>query len=153
MPCADEQLPADRARFVVTPVGLDEVVHLFSEWGLANGGDSLELGRQIVQKVSLATCCTRLAVPPRWMRLSRWPGHIRAGRATRIPRDGGGTDRLDATASVRSQLLVGGMLHGLADGGTLALFVPRDGSGNPEQVADWLRIAWKQTDVVRLRLL
>jgi hypothetical protein len=141
----------DRALFVAAPVGLDEVVHLFSEWGLANGGESLELGRQIVQRLRDVL--------------------LQASRSTQVDAcldspaefglDGQPASRdlvaslsaWDSTASVRSQLRACDVLHGIAGHGTMGLFVPRAGSANPEQLVDWLQTAAKQTDVVRLRLL
>jgi hypothetical protein len=47
----------------------------------------------------------------------------------------------------------GGVLHGVAEHGTLALFLPQDETPSPEHAAEWLHTAWQQTDVVRLRLL
>jgi hypothetical protein len=141
----------DRACFVVTPVGLDEVVNLFSQWGIANGGDSLELARQIVQRLrEVLSEASRSAQMDACL-----DGPAAFGlEGPPISRDAvAGLTSWDATASVRSQLRAGDVLHGLAGHGTLALYSPRDCSAAPEQVVDWLWAAWKQTDVVRLRLL
>ncbi len=46
-----------------------------------------------------------------------------------------------------------GVLQGVAEHGTLALFLPDEKTPSPEQMAEWLHTAWQQTDVVRLRLL
>ncbi len=141
----------DRARFVVTPIGLDEVVHLYTEWGLSNGGPSLELGRQIVQRLRDVL--------------------RQDGRAAQMAEclDGPATFGLDGPpqrrdavagltpwatpAAVRSQLRSAGALHALSEHGTLALFVPPDESVSAEELVDSLRHAWRQTDVVRLRML
>jgi hypothetical protein len=141
----------DRARFVVTPVGLDEVVNQFTDWGLSNGGDSLELGRQIVQRLRDV------------LRQAGRAAHLDAcldgpfafgleGAPTQRESVAGLTP-WDATAAVRSQLRAAGLLHGLAEHGTLALRLPREESVEPEQMVEWLRSAWRQTDVVRLRLV
>jgi hypothetical protein len=141
----------DRARFVVSPIGLDEVVRLFTDWGLVNGGASLELGRQIVLRLrdvlrhdgrllQLETCLDgpfSLALdtgPPQRERLA-------------------GLTPWGDTASVRGQLRAGGALHAAAEQGTLALFVPRDERAGTDEVCAWLHQAWRQTEVVRLRLL
>ncbi len=141
----------DRSRFVVTPVGLDEVVHLYSEWGLANGGESLERGRQIVQRLRdvlhQASRAAQMDACLDGPAAFAWDGAPASREMV------AGLTPWDATASARSQLRSGDALHGLAGHGTLALFVPRDGSVGAEQVVGWLRGAWRQTDVVRLRLL
>jgi hypothetical protein len=137
----------DRARFVVAVVGLDEVVHLFTDWGLANGGTSLELGRQIVLRLrdvlrqdgrllQMETCLDgpfsitlRDGAPPR--------------------QDVAGLTPWDPVASLQSQLRAAGALHGAAEHGTLALFVP-DGV---DDLCGLLHHAWRHTEVVRVRLM
>jgi hypothetical protein len=59
----------------------------------------------------------------------------------------------DTTAPLKSQLRSAGILHGIAEHGTLALFLPEDEKLSPEQIVEWLRTAWQQTDVIRLRLV
>jgi hypothetical protein len=59
----------------------------------------------------------------------------------------------DRTAALKSQWRSAGVLHGVAEHGTLALFVPEGQTPSPEAVADWLQTAWLQTDVVRLHLM
>jgi hypothetical protein len=137
----------DRARFVVVPIGLDEVVRLYTGWGLANGGASLEMGRQVVLRLrdvlrqdglrlQLETCLDG----PFGQRLGEESGRETVAGLT--PPDDG--------ASPRSQLRAGGALHALAEHGTLALFVPWDEV--EDRVCGWLEQAWRQTEVVRLRL-
>jgi hypothetical protein len=135
----------DRARFIVSVVGLDEVVRLYTDWGLANGGTSLELGRHIVTRlrdvlhhdgrlVQMETCLD-----------GPFAMQMREGVAGLTP--------WDSRASVRSQLRAGGALHALAEHGTLALFVPPDEAGSDDEVCGILHQAWRQTEVVRLRLM
>ena len=125
-------------------------MYLFTQWGMCNGGESQDLGRQIVQRLrdvlrqdgraAHLDCCLDgpfdfgLAGPP--------PGAEQVA----------GLSPWGAAAPVKSQLRAGGALHGVADAGTLALFPLADGPTAPEQLADWLRSAWQQTEVVRLRL-
>jgi hypothetical protein len=147
----------DRASLMVAPVGLDAVVHSFANKGLSAGGDALDFGRQIVQRLRdvlrqdgrnahLDTCVDgpfrfRLAEPISGG-TEEWPAIA----------DAAGLTSWDRTAALKSQLRSAGALHGVAEHGTLALFVPEERTPSPEEVADWLRTAWRQTDMVRLRL-
>jgi hypothetical protein len=140
----------DRARFVVVPVGLDEVVNLFTTWGLSNGGDSLELGRRIVQRLLEV-----LEQSGRQAQMSSclegpWTFGL-AGLPTSRDQVAGLTP-WDSSSALRSQLRAGGVLHGLAQHGTLALHLPSDEPASAQQVVEMLRAAWRQTDVVRLRI-
>jgi hypothetical protein len=140
----------DRARFVVTPVGLDEVVHLFSEWGLCNGGESLEFGKQIVRR--LLDVLHKDGRSAQMDACLDGPTNFGLAGAPARREDVAGLTPWDAAAPVRSQVRAAGVLHGLAEQGTLALFVPRDGSVESAELIDCLRGAL-QTDVVRLHVL
>jgi hypothetical protein len=147
----------DRARLVVAPVGLDSVVHSFFQKGLSAGGTALEFGRQIVQRLGdvlredgrhahLDTCLDG----PFSFRLdeakdgqNEWPN----------AEETAGLTAWDAAAALKNQLRSAGVLQGMIDHGTMALFVPEDKTPTVEQVAECLQTAWKQTDVVRLRLV
>jgi hypothetical protein len=144
-PAVQRGFVLDRARFVVVPVGLDEVVRLYTGWGLANGGASLELGRQVVlrlrevlhqdgRRAQLETCLDG----PFTLSL----GASEVGRETVA-----GLTPWDRAASVRSQLRAGAALHAVAEHGTLALFAP------PDELSACLEQVWRQTEVVRLRLM
>ena len=76
-------------------------------------------------------------------RLAAWPAS----------EDAAGLTAWDATASLKSQLRSAGVLHSVAEHGTVALFLPEEHTLSPEEFADWLHTAWQQTDVVRLRLI
>jgi hypothetical protein len=138
----------DRARLLVAPVGLDRLVRSFTGKGLSAGGAGLDFGRQVLQRLrdvlrqdgraAHLDCCLD---GPFDSGLAGPPGEEQVAGLT--PWDG--------AAPAKGQLRAGGALHGVADGGTLALFVPAAGPP-PEQVAEWLHTAWRQTDVVRLRL-
>lgn len=146
----------DRACLLVATVGLDCVVQSFVNKGLSAGGAALDFGRQIVQRLRdvlrqdgrnahLDTCLDG----PFGFRLGdtaetrgEWP----------VAEDAAGLASWDASASVKGQLRSAGVLHGIAEHGTLALFLPDDETPSPEQAIEWLHIAWQQTDVVRLRL-
>lgn len=147
----------DRARLVVAPVGLDRVVHSFFNKGLSAGGAALEFGRQIAQRLRdvlrqdgrhahLDTCLDG----PFGFRLSEAGS---GGDAWPTDEETAGLTAWDAGAALKNQLRSAGVLHGMADGGTAALFLPEDKTPSAEQVAEWLRTAWQQTDVVRLHLV
>jgi hypothetical protein len=146
----------DRARLMVAPVGLDFVVSSFGKKGMSAGGAALDFGRQIVQRLRdvlrqdgrnahLDTC---LDGPYRFYlgateeeAKDEWP----------TAEDAAGLTSWDATAPLKSQLRSAGVLQGVTEHGTLALFLPEERIPTPVQAADWLQSAWLQTDVVRLR--
>jgi hypothetical protein len=147
----------DRARLVVAPVGLDRVVYSFLNKGLSAGGAALDFGRQIVQRLRdvlrqdgrnahLDTCLDG-------------PFHFRLAEANDTPsewptaEEAAGLTAWDAKAALKSQWRSAGVLQGVAEHGTLALFLPEERTPAPEQVAEWLHTVWQQTDVVRLRLV
>jgi hypothetical protein len=146
----------DRACLLVAPVGLDRVVQSFVNKGLSAGGAALDFGRQIVQRLRdvlrqdgrnahLDTCLDG----PFGFHLGdaeetgdQWPA----------VEDAAGLAAWDATASVKGQMRSAGVLHGIAEHGTLPLFLPDDEMPSPQRAVEWLHTAWQQTDVVRLRL-
>ncbi len=141
----------DRARLVVVPVGLDGVVQSFFKKGLSAGGAALEFGRQIVlrlrevlrqdgRNVHLDTC---LDGPFSFHLESKWP---RADNAA-------GLTAWDSAAALKSQLRSAGVLQGVAEHGTLALFLSKENRLAPDDLADWLHSAWQHSDVVRVHLL
>jgi hypothetical protein len=118
----------------------------------------LDFGRQIVQRLRdvlrqdgrnahLDTCVDgpfrfRLAETTSAM-ADAWPAIEEAA----------GLTSWGATATLKSQLRSAGVLQGVAEHGTLALFVSEETTPSPEEIADWLQTAWRQTDVVRLHLI
>ncbi len=141
----------DRARLVVAPVGLDCVVQTFFKKGLSAGGAALEFGRQIVQRlrevlrqdgrnVHLDTC---LDGPFDFHLESKGPRSENAA----------GLTAWDTAAALKSQLRSAGLLQGVAEHGTLALFLSKENRLSPDDLADWLHSAWLHSDVVRVHLL
>jgi hypothetical protein len=140
----------DKARLVVAPLGLDAVVTALGGRGLGAGGAALDLGRRIVARLrdvlrsdgrsaQMDTC------------LDGPFDFALDGRAVEDAETVAGLTPWDAAASVKAQVRAGGVLHGVADHGTLALFVPADLT--PDGLAEWLRSAWQGGEVVRLRLV
>ena len=137
----------DRARLAAAPVGLDVVVQAFTGRGLCSGGAALEFGKQVVQtlhdvlrqeggQTRLATCLDG-------------PDDFHFGELA-VARVAGLTP-WDAAAPVKHQLRAAGALHAVAEGGGAALFLPQNPQLTAKVVADALRMAWKQTDVSRVR--
>lgn len=143
----------DRARLVVAPVGLDAVAESFTGRSLATGGAALDFSKRVVQRLrdvlrqdGRATHLDTCLDGPVSFRLNE-PANARAALTV------AGLTAWDPAAPVKNQLRTAGFLHALAEGGTLALFVPENQPLSAEQLADWLRTAWQQTDVARLCLV
>jgi hypothetical protein len=132
----------DRARLVVVPVGLDEVVTEFTGWGTSNGGESLELGRSLVRRLREALAHDG--------RLAQMDCRLDGPAGFRLEGEGvAGLTPWDARASLRGQVRAGSALHA-GNGGSLALFVrDEDGATLPETLAN----LWRQTEVVRVELV
>jgi hypothetical protein len=141
----------DRARLVVTPVGLDAVVQRFCSRTMASGGAALDMGREIVQRLRQVL----------WHegRLSHLeicldgPWTFDLGEEGRLPdaAHAAGLTPWDATAPVKGQLRAAGILQAIAEGGLLALFTTDNPT--PEEAAAWLRAAWQQPEIARVRFL
>jgi hypothetical protein len=147
----------DRARLLVAPLGLDCVVHSFVKKGLSAGGAALDFAKQIVLRLRdvlrqdgrIAHLDTCLDGPFRFY----FDDTAERGDGWPTAENVAGLTGWDTTAPLKSQLRSVGILHGIAEHGTLALFLPEDEKLSPEQIVEWLRTAWQQTDVVRLRLI
>ncbi len=140
----------DRARLIVAPVGLDGVARAFTGKGLADGGDALELGKEVVAGIldvlrhdgrqSLLQAC-----------LDGPSSFALEGAGTGLPEVAGLTPW--GAAGMRDQARAAGSLHELCGCGTLALFVPEDRPPAAAEAVEWLRLAWQRSDVVRLRIV
>jgi hypothetical protein len=130
----------ERARLVVTPEGLGEVVCVLAGGDLPSRGPALEFARRVLQRLRdvlrqdglacrIATC------------LDAAPGVA--------PVEG----EAEPPATVKQLLRTAGSLHAVAEGGTAQIILAAERPPSAEQIADWLRWAWHQTDVNRLRFL
>ncbi len=136
----------DRARFVVVPVGLDDVVRQFTGWSLASGGESLELAKHIVRRI--------VEVLRQDGRATQMDACVDGPVSFQLEGEGvAGLTAWDHGATAKSQLQAAGELHAVAGQGTAALFLPDNLPPSPDQVVDWLQLAWRQTDVARVRLV
>jgi len=140
----------ERARLLVSPVGLDAAVQTLLGRGLCSDEDALELGRAILRRLrevlreegrasALETCVDA----PATHTLDRGP----LSSATLAA----GPTCWDTVAPVTTQLHAAGELHAAAEAGTAVVFLPAE-PPTAEEVGGWLRCAWKETDVVRVRL-
>jgi hypothetical protein len=131
----------DRARLVVTPVGLGTVV---ARWG----GQAAEFGRAVVQRLHTALvedgrACRMVTavgcVPPGGDSVELEPealGPVAAGRA--------------ALAAVKQQLRGLNALHAGVELGSVVVSLSAENPPAAEEVAGLLRHAWQQTEATRL---
>jgi hypothetical protein len=146
----------DRARLLVAPVGLDAVVAEFTGKGLVAGGESLDCARHVVQR--LRDVLRQDGAGTRLDTCLDGPFHFRLGGGPEagplpVAAEVAGLSGWDPAAPPKEQWKAAGVLHGLTEGGTLALFLSQEKALTAEQAVDWLRAIWKQTEVVRVRLI
>jgi hypothetical protein len=138
----------ERARLVVTPVGLEEVVQQLvgrSPWA---GGAGLEFGRRVVQRLHTALrqdgqACrleTTVSDPP------AAGGHRAHGQLTCQPP----WPIAESRKSLTDQLRAAGPIHDVADLATVTVRLPGASAGDVVQL---LQDVWKKTDLVRVLLL
>ncbi len=136
----------DRARLLVTPIGLDAVVRTLTGRGLCSGGTALDLGKQIVQRLRDV-----LRQDGRKLRLEACLDGPQVGEPPAPdadPEQVAGITPWDRLANAKSQWRVAGALHGVAEQGTLLLHVPAGATA--EELFEMLRTIWEQTDVGRV---
>ncbi len=138
----------ERARLMIAPLGLETAVRALTGEGLCYG-KAPEFARQIVQRLRevlsedgraclLDTCLDT-------------PAGFELETSQRDePSLVAGLTAWDAAAPVNSQLRAAGSLHAGAGGGTAAVLVSPERTPDAEQLAEWLRGAWGQTDVGRV---
>ena len=59
----------------------------------------------------------------------------------------------DAGAPAKNQLRAAGSLHAVAETGTAAVLFAEGQLPSPDRLVEWLREAWRRTDVLRLRFV
>jgi hypothetical protein len=134
----------NRARLMIVPIGLEEIVGKMFGCGLCSVGPALEFAREVLHQLQrvltadgrscfLETC---LDSPPAEVSLP--PG---AGIAT-----------WDSSAAPQQQLRAASVLHAIAPA-TAYLLHQGFSLTSPENITELLQYTWKQTDIYRLRLL
>jgi hypothetical protein len=134
----------DRARLVVTPLGLDAVVRQLIGEPICASSAALELGRQIVQRLAKV-----LARDGRSSHLDvclDGTAYLLAAEGDQIA----GVMPWDASASPKVQLRCAGQLQPPGGAGTVTLLLPKHPATTPEELVELLRQAWK-TEITRLR--
>ncbi len=125
----------DRARLMVTPLGLDGAVRTLTGSGLNESKAGLELARRILQSLDnvLAEEGKRRLVDCVLDMSEELPGG-------------------EASAPARQQLTVAGRLHAITGTGTATVALNEDERLSVDQVVRLLEFGWRQTDVWRLRI-
>ncbi len=122
----------------------------FTGKGLSGSGPAAELGKRILQRLRETLQADHRNIHaeacidgPYHHRLE--PGQPEAAEQV------AGLTAWDMTLSAKAQGKAAGILHAIADGGTLALFLP-EGATAADVVAT-LEMLWRQTEVCRVRLV
>jgi hypothetical protein len=146
----------DRSRLIIVPVGLEAVVQGLLGHGICDGERRIKLARQIVQRLEEV-----LREDDRLGRIEACVDSCRdllVGSAAELL-DGSesthaaGLTAWDVQATPRDQIKAAGSLHALVRRGTAAALISPEQVLTVEEVVDLLRYAWKQTELVRLRLV
>jgi hypothetical protein len=139
----------DRARLVVTPVGLDAVVRTLSGSALTSGKPAVDTARRIVQSLQ-----DDLGVAGRTYRLECCVDEGGGlGKHCEDARAVAGVTGWDPSASWRAQLRAAGPLHAAVQGGTALIVLPSERVLGGADLLDLLRYAWEKTEVARLRFV
>jgi hypothetical protein len=166
-----------RARLVVVPVGLDSVARTFTGKGLCDGHSAGELARKIIQRLreilrqdGPAYQLETVLDGAYGFSLEEDPCPNDEGRRRQAVKEDAGASLLpftqwpaeqdqvagltawDKTATPKSQLRAAGVLHA-ATAGSAAVLVPGERPLPLEEIAELLRYAATQTEIVRLRFV
>jgi len=156
----------ERARLLIVPIGLEAAARALTGTG-PEDKPGLDLARLMIERlrasleedgrrVNLDSCIdglTSFATDPRLSFKLGGAGDSNTDSLAVASPLVAGLTAWAPNMPPRSQLRIAGNLHGAAAGGTAALFLPEDICRQPEAVADLLHFAWRQTDVVRLRIV
>jgi hypothetical protein len=143
----------ERARLLVVPVGLDAAVRVLAGCGLGEGKPALDLGRRILERLLAVlhqdgrrTNLDSVLDGPAAFSLANDPGPVAGAGVAGVTPWGAGL-------TAKQQLRTAGALHAAAEAGTAAVLLPDDETRQPDAIAELLRFALRQTDVVRLRFV
>jgi hypothetical protein len=135
----------DRARLVVVPIGLEVVVRALSEADLYEPA-GLDMGKRILERLMQVLHQDGLA-----RRL-----HVRIDSplgGIDLCKQGMALSSWDATASAKNQIKAAGVLHSAAQAVTAALCLAKEELPAADQVVDWIRLAWTQSEIMRLQVV
>jgi hypothetical protein len=148
----------ERARLLVTPLGLDRAVRHLLNRGLCSDA-GVALARCILERIDEAlrqegpglavAACIAGPLDRHGFSLDSESHLTRGWHTERVA----GLTPWDEQATVKTQLQTAGELHARAGHGIAAVLLPRDQSASAEQLADWLSWAWRKTEVRRVRFV
>ncbi|MCI0460612.1 MAG: hypothetical protein L0Z62_26965 [Gemmataceae bacterium] len=138
----------ERARLVLTPVGIEETVRQVVGEGFRPDGPALDLARRLLQQlqeclrrdgpVCQLESCLDSSHPPRPDgRVDCW----------------GGTLPWEYLRPPKNQIRIASPLQAVAELGTVVVLVPQEYPPTAEEAAQLLGAVWQQTAVVRIRFL
>jgi len=142
----------DRARLMITPLGLEESVRTLTGSELYEVKAGLDLARRILQTLNEVLAEeTRQRLVDCVLDTSEWPG---TGRLRLSPFElvgVGAKVRQKVLPFSRQQLTVAGRLHGISSTGTAVAALGVDERLSVDQVVRLLEFAWRKTEIARLR--
>jgi hypothetical protein len=142
-----------RARLIVAPVGLENVVRCLTGEGMCQDA-GMKMGRRIVEHLLGVLRCdglnyrldTGLDAPC----CLESPFNLPASAYVSDPRQIVGLTPWDQSASLKIQLQAAGALHSIAEAGTASIFPPLDPPNTAMDLAEALHWAWQHTGITRL---
>lgn len=139
----------ERARLLVTPIGLEHAVRLVTGQSLFAESHALEFAQKIIQQMVDALTQKSLPTGLDWC-MDSSPG-------TKLLSDIHGQMKADTKSDpgvpIPRQIQILGSLHSITRSGTGEILLPQDTMTSPDQVVHWLHKAWKQGNVNRLRFV
>jgi hypothetical protein len=147
-PVLNQGFLLDRARLVIVPVGLETAVRRLTGQGLCGSAEGVTFARLLLQRLVEAVQAEALhrAIECVIDSADRFWLHETGGEPA-------GLTGWDPQALPRQQVRTAGLLHFETRTGTGAIVVPDGDTPAAELIADCLRAAWQQGDVVRLQLV
>lgn len=154
------QFLLDRARLVVTPVGLEAVVQSLTGQGFGESRTSLEIGRKIL--FNLVETLRRDGATAGLEICLDGPDQGFSFLSSRIGDESGSVPTLAQVAgltcwspslSYQEQVRTTGWLQAGLNRGKAAVLVSASNLPTPEELAALLSFAWKRTGLVRLQLV
>jgi hypothetical protein len=145
----------DRARLVVVPVGLEGVVRTLTGGDLCTSRPALDLAKKVVQRLRdvLRRDGPTYRLDASLDSAEGFSLHREEGTSCPAQKqDVAGLTPWDPGAPPQTQVRAAGALHA-GEAGTAAVLLPEERSPTGEEVADLLRYAGQQTDVIRLRFV
>jgi hypothetical protein len=143
----------DRARLVVAPVGLDATVRALLGRGLCENQQGLTFACRLVRRMREVLVEDGRGLLVESCLETPWDFRLEGATGAEPGENVAGVTVWDAAASPRSQLRATGVLHEVSQSGTAALLLPWDHPVSADEVLNLLEHTWRQTDIMRLRVV